>query len=162
MTKFHLKKMKCSKTSFANLSRINEIAKNSNSQRIFVFQQKVKSLNFAAIIFKLDIIFATAKLAQFLKNSNSNHVTIANRIIIYLNNIKNLIIEFLENSSEIFLSANDVAFADDELIKKSSNDYFFKLYNDSIDCRAIKQVTMTTFNIETELLILSRIAKKTI
>jgi hypothetical protein len=154
--------MKCSKTSFANLSQINEIAENSNSQRIFVFQQRVKSLNFAAVIFRLDIIFVTAKLAQFLKNSNSNHVTIANRIIAYLNNTKNLIIEFSRNSSEIFLNANDVAFADNELIKKSSNNYLFKFYYESIDWRAIKQVTMTTFSIETKLLILSRIAKKTI
>jgi hypothetical protein len=37
MTKFHLEEMKCSKTSFANLSRIIEIAENPNSQRIFVF-----------------------------------------------------------------------------------------------------------------------------
>ncbi len=125
--------MKCSKTSFANLSQINEIAENSNSQRIFVFQQRVKSLNFAAVIFRLDIIFVTAKLAQFLKNSNSNHVTIANRIIAYLNNTKNLIIEFSRNSSEIFLNANDVAFADNELIKKSSNNYLFKFYYESID-----------------------------
>jgi hypothetical protein len=162
MTKFHLKVMKCSKTSFANLSRINKIAENSNSQRIFVFQQRMRSLNFAAVIFRFDIVFATAKLVQFLKNSSSNHVTIANRIIAYLNDIKNLVIKFSENSSEIFLSASDVAFADDELIRKNSDDYLFKLYDDSIDWRAVKQVTMTTFSIETELLILSRIAKKTI
>jgi hypothetical protein len=87
---------------------------------------------------------------------------IANRIIAYLNDIKNLVIEFSEYSSEIFLSTSDVAFADNELIRKSSNDYFFKLYDDSIDWRAIKQVTMTTFSIETKLLILSRIAKKII
>jgi hypothetical protein len=53
-------------------------------------------------------------------------------------------------------------YADDELIKKSSNENLFELYDDSIDWRAIKQVTMTTFSIETKLLILSRIAKKTI
>jgi hypothetical protein len=162
VTKFHLKEMKCSKTSVANLSRINAIAENSNSQRIYVFQQKVRSLNFAVVIFRSNIFFATAKLAQFLKNSNSNLVTIANRIIVYLNDIKNLVIEFSENFSEIFLSASDVAFADDEFIKKSLNDYLFKLYDDSINWRAIKQVTMTTFSIETKLLILSRIAKKTI
>jgi hypothetical protein len=162
VTKFHLKEMKCSKTSFANLSRINEIAENPNSQRIFVFQQRVRSLNFAAVIFRLDIVFATAKLVQFLKNSNSNHVVIANRVIAYLNDIKNFVIEFSEKSSEIFLCASDAAFADDELIRKSSNDYLFKLYDDSIDWRAIKQITMTTFSIETKLLTLSRIAKKTI
>jgi hypothetical protein len=162
MTKFHLKEMKISKTSLAKLSRINEIAKNSNSQKIYVFQQRMSSLNFAAIIFRLDIVFATAKLAQFLKNSNSNHVMIANRVIVYLNDTKNFVIEFSEKFSEILLCANDLAFADDELIRKSSDDYFFKLYDDSIDWRAIKQVTMTTFSIETKLLILSRIAKKTI
>ncbi len=162
MTKFHLKKMKCSKTSFANLSRINEIAENSNWQKIYVFQQRLKSLNFAVVIFRSNIIFITEKLAQFLKNSNSNHVTIANRIIVYLNDIKNLIIEFSKNFSEIFFFASDAAFADDELIRKNSDDYFLKLYDDLIDWRAIKQVTMTTFSIETKLLTLSWIAKKTI
>jgi hypothetical protein len=164
MTKFHLEEMKISKTLLTKISRINEKAKheNSNSQRIYVFQQRMKSLNFAAIIFKFDIVFATAKLAQFLKNSNSNHVMIANRMIVYLNDIKNFVIEFFKKFSEIFLSESDVAFADDELIKKSSDNYLFKLYDDSIDWRAIKQITMTTFSIETKLLILSRIAKKTI
>ncbi len=164
MTKFHLEEMKIFKTFLAKILRINEKAKheNSNSQRFYVFQQRIRSLNFAAIIFKFDIIFATVKLVQFLKNSNSNHVMIANKMIAYLNDIKNFVIEFSEKFSEIFLCASDVAFADDELIKKSSNDYLFKLYDDSIDWRAIKQVTMTTFNIETKLLILSRIAKKTI
>jgi hypothetical protein len=125
--------MKCSKISLANLSRINEIAANSNPQRVYAFQQRVKSLNFAAVIFRSDIAFSTAKLAQFLKNPDPDHVTIANRIIAYLNDTKNLVIEFSENSSEIFLSASDAAFADDELIKKSSDDYLFKFYDDSID-----------------------------
>ncbi len=162
MTKFHLKEMKISKTLLAKLSRINEIAKNSNSQRVYAFQQRIESLNFATVIFRFYIIFATAKLVQFLKNSNSNHVMIANRMIVYLNDIKNFVIEFSEKFSEIFLFASDAAFADDELFRKSSNDYLFKLYDNSIDWRAIKQITMTTFSIETKLLILSRIAKKTI
>jgi hypothetical protein len=147
MTKFHLKEMKISKTLLAKISRINEIAKNSNSQRIYAFQQRVRSLNFATIIFRFDIIFATAKLVQFLKNSNSNHVMIANRMIVYWNDIKNFVIEFSEKFSKIFLCASDAAFADDELSRKSSNDYLFKLYDDSIDWRAIKQITMTTFNV---------------
>ncbi len=133
MTKFNLKEMKISKTLLAKLSRINEIAKNSNSQRIYAFQQRIESLNFAAVIFRLDIVFATAKLVQFLKISNSNHVMIANRIIAYFNDTRNLVIEYSENFTEIFLCASDAAFADDELIRKSSNDYLFKLYDDSFD-----------------------------
>ncbi len=164
MTKFHLEEMKIFKTSLTKIFRINEKAKheNSNSQRIYVFQQRVSLLNFAAVILRSDIVFETAKLAQFLKNSNSNHVMIANKMIAYLNDIKNFVIEFSKKFLEIFLCPSDVAFTDDELIKKSSNDYLFKLYDDSIDWRAIKQVTMMTFSIETELLTLSRIAKKTI
>ncbi len=134
MTKFHLKEMKISKTSLAKISRINEKSKqeNSNSQRVYIFQQRMNSLNFATIIFRFDIVFATVKLAQFLKNSNSNHVIIANRMIVYLNEFKNFVIEFSEKFSEIFLCANNVAYADDELIRKSSDDYLFKLYDDSI------------------------------
>jgi hypothetical protein len=81
MTKFYLEEMKISKTFLAKILRINEKAKheNLNSQRIYVFQQRVKSLNFATVIFRLDIIFVTAKLVQFLKNSNSNHVMIVNK-----------------------------------------------------------------------------------
>jgi hypothetical protein len=164
MTKFHLEEMKIFKTFLTKISRINEKTKheNSNSQRIYAFQQRMKSLNFATIIFRSDIIFVTAKLVQFLKNSNSNHVMIANKMIIYFNDIRNFIIEYSENFTKIFLCVSDAAFANNELIRKSSDDYLFKFYDDSINWRAIKQVTMTTFNIETKLLILSRIAKKTI
>jgi hypothetical protein len=136
MTKFHLKNMKISKTSLAEISRINEKTENSdqsNSQRVYVFQQRTESLNFAAVISRSDIVLTTAKLVQFLKNFDSNHVMIANRIIAYLNDIKNFVIEFSEKFSEIFLCASDVVFADDELIRKSSDDYLFKLYDDSID-----------------------------
>ncbi len=117
------------------LSSVNKIRQQKirTRKKFFVFQQRVKSLNFATIIFRSNIVFATVKLAQFLNNLNANHVAIANRIIVYLNDIKNLIIEFSKNSSKKILDASDVAFADNELIKKSSNDYLFKLYNDSID-----------------------------
>jgi hypothetical protein len=135
MTKFHFEKMTIFKTFLAKISRINEKAKheNSNTQRVYVFQQRMKSLNFAAIIFRLNIVFATAKLLQFLKNSNSNHVMIASRVIVYFNDIRNLIIEYSENFIKIFLCVSDAAFADNELIRKSSDEYIFKLYDNSID-----------------------------
>jgi hypothetical protein len=123
---------------------------------------KNEIVEFCSSHFQIRHFLCYCKLVQFLKNSNSNHVMIANKVIVYLNDIKNFVIEFSEKFSEVFLCANDAAFADDELIKKSSNDYLFKLYDDSIDWRAIKQITMTTSDIETKLLILSRIAKKII
>ncbi len=73
ITKFHLEEIKCLKTSLSNLSRINQNEKNqkkSNLQRVYVFQQRIEFLNFVVVIFRLDIIFVIAKLAQLLKNSN--------------------------------------------------------------------------------------------
>ncbi len=136
MTKFHFEEMKCSKTSFSNLSRINQNEKNqkkSDSQRVYVFQQKIEFFNFVVVIFRLDIIFAIAKLAQFLKNSDSDHLIAVDRVISYLNEIKNLAIEYSSRIANILLCVNDAVFADDELTRKSSNDYLFKLYENSID-----------------------------
>ncbi len=67
--KISSRRMKILKTSLTKISRINEKAKhkNWNSQRVYVFQQRMKSLNFTTIIFRFDIVFATAKLAQFFK-----------------------------------------------------------------------------------------------
>jgi hypothetical protein len=166
MIKFHFEKMKCSKTSLSNLSRINQNKemnqKKSDSQRVYAFQQKIKFLNFVVVISRLDIVFATAKLAQFLKNSNSNHFIAVNRVISYLNETKNLTIEYSSRIANILLCVSDATFADDEMTRKSSDDYFFKLYESSIDWRIAKQATITTFSIEATLLILSRIAKKII
>ncbi len=137
MIKFHFEKMKCSKTSLSNLSRINQNKemnqKKSDSQRVYAFQQKIKFLNFVVVISRLDIVFATAKLAQFLKNSNSNHFIAVNRVISYLNETKNLTIEYSSRIANILLCVSDATFADDEMTRKSSDDYFFKLYESSID-----------------------------
>ncbi len=54
MTKLSLKRMKCLKTSFSNLSRINQNEKinqkKSDSQRVYVFQQKIRFFNFVVVI----------------------------------------------------------------------------------------------------------------
>ncbi len=137
MTKFHLEKMKCLKTSFSNLSRINQNKemnqKKSDSQRVYVFQQKIEFLNFVIVISRLDIIFVTAKLVQFLKNSNSDYLVAVDRMISYLNETKNLAIEYSSRIANILLCVNDATFVDDELTRKSSNDYLFKLYESFID-----------------------------
>ena len=44
----------------------NENEQKADSQRIYAYQQRVGSLNSAAVISRPDIVFATAKLAQFL------------------------------------------------------------------------------------------------
>ncbi len=93
----------------------------------------MRFLNFVAIISRLDIAFATAKLIQFLQNSNPDHLAAIDRVIAYLNEIKNYTIEYSSRIAKILLCVNDATFADDELIRKSSNDYLFKLYENFID-----------------------------
>ena len=48
------------------------------------------------------------------------------------------------------------------MIRKNSNEFFFQLYENVIDWRTIKQITIITFNIEIELLIIFRTIKKII
>ncbi len=123
ITKFSLEKMKCSKTSLSNFARINQNKKINQKKfdalRVYVFQQRVKFFNFVVVISRLDIIFAITKLAQFLKKSNFDHLAATNSVIAYLNETKNLAIEYSSQIANILLCANDVAFADDKLIRKS-------------------------------------------
>jgi hypothetical protein len=98
---------------------------------------------------------------NFYKLRSSNHLATADRMISYLYEIKNLVIEYSnKRSTNILLCVNDATFADDETTRKSSDDYLFQLYDDSIDWKAVKQATIIIFSTETELLTLTRIAKK--
>ncbi len=54
-------------------------------------------------------------------------------MIAYSNEIKNLVIEYSSRIAENFLYVSDATFVDDELTRKSSNDFLFKLYDDLID-----------------------------
>ncbi len=131
--KFNLENVKKMRTSLIDCSQINEKQK-ADTQRIFAFQQKMRSLNFAVITIKSDAAFVISKLAQYLHNSFLNHMIAADRVIFYLYSIKNLTIEYFEiRIFEIFLCASDAVFADDEAIRKSSNDYLFQLYEEFID-----------------------------
>ncbi len=136
IAKFKLKAMKSSKTFFAELSIFTKAmnAKKSNSQLVYAYQQRIESLNFAAVISHSDIAFVTFKLAQYLQAFISNHFAVIDRVISYLNETKNLVIEYSSTQIiDILLCANDAAFVDDETTHKNFDDYFFQLYNDFIN-----------------------------
>jgi actin-related protein len=65
IAKFNLKAMKNLKTLFVELLILTKVmnAKKSNSQLVYAYQQRVESLNFAAVISRSDIVFVTFKLA---------------------------------------------------------------------------------------------------
>ena len=84
-------------------------------------------------------------------------------MIFYLFRTKNFVIKYFEKLNfNIFNCASDAVFENDEMIRKNSDDYLFQLYERIVDWRAIKQITIITFSIEAELLIIFRIEKKVI
>ena len=134
-----------------------------NPQLVYAYQQRVGSLNFAAVISRPDIAYPASKLSQFLRNPTSAHVAAADRAISYLNSTPTLAIEFSGRAgADIFLCSSDAAFADNELTRRSSDGYLFQLYGGAIDWRAARQNTVTTSSTEAELLALSRTAKEAI
>ncbi len=136
IAKFNLKAMKSFKTFLTEFSILTKArnAKKSNSQLVYTYQQRVEPLNFAAVIFRLNIVFVTFKLTQSLQTFISNHLVAADRVISYLNETKNLAIEYSRTQTiDILLCASDAIFANDEATHKNSDDYLFQLYDDLID-----------------------------
>ncbi len=128
--------MKSSKTFLTELTIFTKAmnAKKSNSHLVYAYQQRIESLNFAAVISRSDIAFVTFKLVQYLQTSISNHLAAIDRVISYLSEPKNLAIEYSSTKTiDILLCASNAVFADDEATRKNFDDYFFQLYDDLID-----------------------------
>jgi hypothetical protein len=116
-----------------------ELIKNQNQatpQRIFEYQQKVESINFAAVITRSNMTHAAFKLSEFLTNSSDFHVACANRVIKYLRHTKQLSIVhnfLIDDLRIIFLSSSDAFYADDVKTRHSIQRYAFMLFNELVD-----------------------------
>jgi Reverse transcriptase (RNA-dependent DNA polymerase) len=126
-------------------------------QDVHFFQQKVGSLLYATAITRPDAARAVNKLSEFPTNPSPTHHQAADRVIRYLYGTESLAIEF-SRDSEALLCASDAAFADN-IDRKSTEGYLFKLFGGSIDWRSTKQKTVTTSTTEAELLALSHTTK---
>ena len=75
----------------------NKIIKNSNqtiAQQILKYQQHIKFINFAVVIIKSNIAFATFKLSEFLINSLFQYIKTVDKMFKYLIHIKDYEIVF--------------------------------------------------------------------
>jgi hypothetical protein len=138
----------------------DQIEKNpgqASPQEIHLFQQKIGSLLYATVITRPDAARAANKLSEYLINPSEIHQQAADRAILYLYGTKSLAIEF-SRDSDAFLCASDAAFADN-VDRKSTEGFLFKLFGGPIDWRATKQKTVTTSTTEAELLALSHTTK---
>jgi hypothetical protein len=122
------------------------------------YQKKVGSLLYAAVTTRVDVAFATSRLARFLTNPGPQHHAAADRALLYLKRHRNLGLQF--GGGDNFLVASDASFADNSIDRKSSQAYVMRLFGGTIGWRANKQDTVTTSTTEAELLALSQAAKE--
>ena len=126
------------KTSNSSLKYITMIKniEQVTSQSIYVYQQRVEFINFATIITRSNVIFATSKLTEFLTNSSDYHINQSDHTLEYLAHTKKYVIVFngqSTNSKIIFLTLSDASFANDEKTRQSAHEYCFRLFNELID-----------------------------
>jgi hypothetical protein len=127
-----------------------------------LYQRKIGSILYPAIITRPDIAFTAAKLSSFLSNPSPDHMAAANRCIQYLYGSRHLAIMFdgLNTEERAFKAYTDASFADDLQDRKSTHGYLFTLFGGPIAWRSGKQSTVTTSSTEAELLALSTAAKE--
>lgn len=137
----------------------------ASPQEICAYQQRVGSINFAAVITRPDIAYSASKLLEYLTNPSQYHLECANRVLLYLAHTRNLSIEFdvqVLHPRKVFLASSDASFANNLDTRQSSQGYAFVLFNGAIDWKSSKQKTVTTSSTEAELLAISTTAKETI
>jgi hypothetical protein len=162
-TKFHCIKDKCLLTPLTTEELLPNEGKATEGQ-IHMYQQRVGSINFSAVIIRPDIALAASKLAQFLTNPSTAHIRASERVISYLYGTRTLGLEYsgTDFKGQVFDCLSDSAFADDSITRRSSGGYVFQLYGGPVDWRAFKQTSVTTSSTEAELLALSSTAKETL
>ena len=89
-------------------------------QKIYAYQQRVESINYATVITRFDVIYAVFKLSEFLINSSKKHFHATDRIFFYLIIIKFFSIRFnakISDSQSIFFVSSDASYADNFQIR---------------------------------------------
>ncbi|SLM36631.1 hypothetical protein LPUS_06243 [Lasallia pustulata] len=94
----------------------------ASAQDIYLYQQKIGSLNFAAVITRPDIAHATSTLSSFLKNPSPRHMELADRVLIYLAHTKEYAIEINPNSNtrKVFNASSDASYGNDPDTRRST------------------------------------------
>jgi len=131
-----------------------------SDRRITIYQRKVGSIMYAAVMTRPDVAFVVSRLARFLANPSEIHQRAADRTLLYLGKTSSLSLQL--GGDEEMITASDASFADNTMDRKSSQAYTMKLFGGLIGWRANKQDTVTTSTTEAELLALSQAGKEAI
>lgn len=132
------------------------------SKEIHHYQQKIGSINYAAIATRPDVAKVASHLASFTTNPGPEHLDAANRMLAYLNYTQKVGIKYSASAtselSECFAIASDAAYGDHP-DRYSSEGYLATLYGGPIDWRATKQKTITISSTDAEFLAISEAGK---
>ena len=122
------------------------------------YQQKIRSLLFAAVTTQLNITFATLRLARYLINLSHEYYKAADRVLLYLYATKTKALQLSQGTGlEV---ASNASFIDNTIDRKSLQGYIIKLFKGLVAQRVSKQDTVTTSITKAELLALSQVAKE--
>ena len=130
----------------------------TTASSIYDYQRKVGSILYAAVISRVDIVYAVSKLPQFNHNPGPQHHKAADHYIQYLLSTQNFALEL--GGGDGFETWSDASFADNSVDRKSSQAYVMKLFGGVVGWRANKQDTVTTSTTEAELLALVQAVKE--
>lgn len=123
-----------------------------------LYQRKVGSILYAAVITRPDVAFACSRLARFNQNPGPEHHDAADRVLEYLFATRFLALQL--GGGNTLRVASDASFADNTLDRRSSQGFIMILFGGLVAWRASKQDTVTTSTTEAELLSLAQAAKE--
>jgi hypothetical protein len=155
--RYHLQDIRAPKTPLPYIKLLPNQQK-ATTQQINEYQSKIGSLIYATIITRPDCAFAASELAKYMQNPSQEHIQAINHAISYAYGSKALAIEY-SAADQSMICASNASFADN-LDRKSSEGYIFKLFYGLIDWKARKQSTVTTSTTEAEFLGLSSTIKE--
>lgn len=134
----------------------------ATAQEIKIYQEKIGSLLYTAVMIRADVAFSASTLSRFLTNPSLEHQQAADQAIRYLYvNLLYAIRYGGRTATQPLLIASDASFADDLLTRKSSQGYLILLFGGLVQWKATRQDTVTTSTTEAELLSLEQTAKET-
>jgi len=92
-------------------------------------------MTYLLIITRPDTIYIIKILTEFLQNPDFNYYAAASKYFDYFYNIRFLILElsFLKLISSKILTANNAVFTDNSVIRRSTKEVIFQLFNNTID-----------------------------
>ena len=137
-----------------------ELAKVADEK--YPYRELIGSLIFLARTTRIDIAFATSRMAQFCNNYSEQHWTEAKKILRYLKGTADLGIKYKRSNNLEMRGFSDSDYAGDKIERKSVTGYVFLLNGAPISWCSQKQQIVALSSTEAEYVALTATAKEAV